>query len=243
MYWLLKILLTPLIRLLWRFEVEGELPRQGAAIIAANHSALSDAVFLAAISPRRISFAAKAELFRSFVTRIFLRSLGQVPMPRDGGDSSHRALQVVGGVLAKGGLIGIFPEGTLTPDGRVWRGRTGVARLAIATGAPIVPVGVCGLFDLHPPGRWFARPGTIRIRIGDPLDPGSYTAAPNHREAIRHLTDRVMHEIAALTGQEYVDTYIQRKKRRRAGEQDEPGHEPSRPQESLAAGSSTTGEA
>jgi 1-acyl-sn-glycerol-3-phosphate acyltransferase len=210
LYWTLKLILTPLLRLSFRIEVEGRdrLPRRGPVILAANHRSFLDSIFLPlAIGRRRMTFVAKAEYFERRRTAWFFRGVGQIPIQRSGGSASDAALDAATDVLRDGGAFGIYPEGTRTRDGVTHRGHTGVARLARATGAPIVPVGLVGTDDAQPTNaklpRLFRR---VTIRFGEPIAADRY-----HDEegiALRQLTDEVMFEIVQLCGvYEYRDTY------------------------------------
>ena len=207
-YWCLKAVLSPVLLLLWRVRVEGRryVPRRGPALLAANHQSFCDSFFLPLVIARRVTFVAKAEYFDSWKTGWFFRAAGQIPIRRDGGDVSRRALDTAAGVLADGKLLGIYPEGTRAPDEHLYRGRTGVARLAVDTGAPVVPVALVGTRKIQPPGRLVMRPfHAVTVRFGPPLyaDP----AAGDDPLALRAFTERLMAAIAELSGQERVDVY------------------------------------
>lgn len=210
LYWMLKLVLTPLLRLGYRIRVEGraQVPRRGPVILAANHRSFLDSIFLPlAIGRRRMTFVAKAEYFEKRRTAWFFRGVGQIPIRRSGGSASDSALDAASDVLRSGGAFGIYPEGTRTRDGVTHRGHTGVARLARATGVPIVPVGLVGTDEAQPTNaklpRLFRR---VTIRFGEPIPSDRY-----HDEeglALRQLTDEVMFEIVQLCGiYEYRDTY------------------------------------
>ncbi len=192
------------------------IPPEGGAILAANHLNAAETILLPASVSRRMTFAAKAELFRgdrgpvSKLVAWFLTAVGQVPMDRSGGSASASGLQPVLAALAAGGLVGIFPEGTRSPDGRLYKGKTGVARLALASGAPVIPVGMVGTETVRGPLGipTLSRPGII---IGRPLDFGEYRGARDQR-TLRYVTDRIMAAIQDLTGQAYVDVYGSRVK-------------------------------
>ncbi len=218
-YTLFKYLLfRPVCRFLFRPWVQGEhhIPATGGAVLAGNHLSAGETFLLPALIRRPMTFPAKAELFRgdkgwqSKVVAWFLRAVGQVPLDRSGGRASAQSLQPVMDVLLRGGLVGIFPEGTRSPDGRLHRGRTGVARLALAARVPVIPV---GFFNTQMrPGPfgipWMTRPGIV---IGEPLRFDSYDLAGDDEHAVlREVTDEVMRAIQALTGQEYVDEYAVR---------------------------------
>jgi 1-acyl-sn-glycerol-3-phosphate acyltransferase len=210
LYWTLKLVLTPLLRLGFRIEVEGRdhLPRRGPVILAANHRSFLDSIFLPlAIGRRRMTFVAKAEYFERRRTAWFFRGVGQIPIQRSGGSASDAALDAATDVLRGGGAFGIYPEGTRTRDGVTHRGHTGVARLARATGVPIVPVGMVGTDEAQPTNaklpRLFRR---VTIRFGEPIAADRYL--DEEGLALRQLTDEVMFEIVQLCAiYEYRDTY------------------------------------
>src|SRR3954454_24340611 len=155
MYWVLKAVLTPILRFLFRVRVEGteNLPKNGPAILASNHLSFSDSIFLPLVLRRRMTFVAKAEYFEDKKTAWFFRAVGQIPIKRGGGSASMRALQSAQEVLEDGGLFGIYPEGTRSPDGRLYKGHTGVARLALRTKAPVFGVAMVGTRDAQPIGQ------------------------------------------------------------------------------------------
>jgi 1-acyl-sn-glycerol-3-phosphate acyltransferase len=193
-----------------RVKVEGRdhLPKRGPAILACNHRSFLDSIFLPLVVRRRVTFVAKAEYFDDPKTAWFFRGCGQIPIRREGGSASERALASATDVLRKGKVFGIYPEGTRTRDGRLHRGHTGVARLAMRCNAPIVPIGMIGSDDVQPVDskvpKLFRQ---VTIRFGPPVEPGRYAGMENDRLALRELTDEVMYEICQLSGYEYVDTY------------------------------------
>lgn len=214
LYWLLKAVLTPIFRLCWRIRVEGRehIPSSGPLILAPNHRSFLDSLFVPLVVRRRVTFVAKAEYFESWKTAWFFRACGQIPIRRDGGSASERALATARGVLDRGGVFGIYPEGTRTRDGKSHRGHTGVARLALATGAPIVPVGLIGSDDILSTDAKFPKLfRRVRIRFGHPLDLSRFDGRENDRLALRDITDELMYEITEMTGYEYEDTYATRK--------------------------------
>jgi 1-acyl-sn-glycerol-3-phosphate acyltransferase len=222
-YWVVKAILAPMLRLVFRPWAEGteNVPRDGAAIVASNHLSFSDHFFGPLPLPRKVTFLAKAEYFtgrglKGLVSKAFFRGLGQIPVDRAGGEASERALRTGLRVLAAGRLLGIYPEGTRTPDGRLYRGKTGVARLALESGAPVIPCAMIGTFELQPPGtiipRFRIRPG---VKYGKPLDFSRYAGLESDRLVLRAVTDEIMYELMNLSGQEYVDEYAQRAKARR----------------------------
>jgi 1-acyl-sn-glycerol-3-phosphate acyltransferase len=211
LYWALKAGLTPLLRVGFRIRIQGRenLPRRGPVIFAANHRSFLDSLFLPlAIGWRRLTFVAKAEYFEQRRTAWFFRAVGQIPIQRSGGTASDAALGAATDVLTAGHPFGIYPEGTRTRDGVTHRGHTGVARLARATGAPIVPVGLVGTDEAQPTDKKlprFFRP--VTIRFGTPIEPARYADDPEGL-ALRALTDEVMFDIVQLCGvYEYRDTY------------------------------------
>ena len=221
-YWLVKAILYPILTLLFRPWTEGaeNVPREGPAILAWNHLSFSDHFFGPLPLPRKVTFLAKSEYFtgrglKGLVSKAFFRGVGQIPVDRTGGEASERALNTGLRVLAAGQLLGIYPEGTRTPDGRLYRGKTGVARLALESGAPVIPCAMIGTFELQPPGhvlpRLSIRPGT---RFGKPLDFSRYKGLAADRMVLRAVTDEIMYAVMSLSGQEYVDEDAQRAKKR-----------------------------
>jgi 1-acyl-sn-glycerol-3-phosphate acyltransferase len=221
-YWVVKVILYPFLTLLFRPWTEGaeNVPREGPAILAWNHLSFSDHFFGPLPLPRKVTFLAKSEYFtgrglKGLISKAFFRGVGQIPVDRTGGEASERALNTGLRVLAGGNLLGIYPEGTRTPDGRLYRGKTGVARLALESGAPVVPCAMIGTFELQPPGRVLPRlsirPG---VRFGKPLDFSRYKGLEADRMVLRAVTDEVMYAVMNLSGQEYVDEDAQRAKKR-----------------------------
>jgi 1-acyl-sn-glycerol-3-phosphate acyltransferase len=228
-YWILKAILTPVFYVLWRVKVEGRehIPRQGPVVLAANHQSFCDSFFLPLVLRRRVTYVAKAEYFESWHTSWFFRAAGQIPMNRGGGDASQRALDTARDVLNGGAILGIYPEGTRAPDQRLHKGHTGVARLALGCGVPVVPVGLVGTRCVQPPGSRIMRPfHAVTIRFGPPLDVGrvapegpsqngsqqngSHPKGQPDPERLREATNELMRAIATLSGQEYVDKYANR---------------------------------
>ena len=191
-------------------HIEGRehVPRRGAVILAANHRSFLDSIFIPLVVHRRVTFVAKAEYFDDRKTAWFFRGCGQIPIRREGGSASERALASATEVLEHGQVFAIYPEGTRTRDGLLHRGHTGAARLALRCRVPIVPVGLVGTDDVQPVDARMPhlfRP--VTIRFGEPIDPSRYDGRGSDRLALRELTDEVMYEIAQLSGYEYVDTY------------------------------------
>jgi 1-acyl-sn-glycerol-3-phosphate acyltransferase len=213
-YWVLKVLLSPFFYVVWRIKVEGRehVPATGPVILAPNHVTFLDSMFLPLVMRRRVTFVAKAEYFDTWKTAWFFRSCGQIPMRREGGSASERALAAARDVLEAGKVLGIYPEGTRSPDGRLYRGHTGVARLALASGVPIVPVGLVGTSDVQPPGSNRPRPfKRVTVRFGVPLDLSRFEGeAAGDPLTLRAATDELMFEIRNLSGQDYVDRYAKR---------------------------------
>jgi len=218
-HFLKYVVLGPILKLLFRPWVEGEenLPFEGPAILASNHLSFSDSFFLPLMVPRRVTFLAKAEYFtgrglKGWFSRLFFTSIGQVPIDRSGGRASEGALQKGLEILGKGDLLGLYPEGTRSPDGRLYRGKTGIARMALEAGVPVIPVAMINTFDIQPPGQVVPRIMRVGIRIGEPLDFSRYAGMSGDRFVLRSITDEIMYELMALSGQEYVDTYATKAK-------------------------------
>jgi 1-acyl-sn-glycerol-3-phosphate acyltransferase len=219
-YWFMKwIAIGPLLRLIFRPEVEGldNVPTEGPAILASNHLSYADWLFMPLTVTRKVTFVAKAEYFttpgmKGWLQKAFFSGAGQVPIDRSGADAAAGALMTAKRVLGAGGLFGIYPEGTRSHDGKLYRGKTGVARLAIETGVPVVPVAVVGTDVVAPPGKKFGRWTRPRVRFGAPLDFSRYQGLENDRFILRSATDEIMYEIMRLSGQEYVDVYAARAK-------------------------------
>jgi 1-acyl-sn-glycerol-3-phosphate acyltransferase len=193
-----------------RVKVEGRerVPKRGPVILACNHRSFLDTIFIPIVVQRRVKFVAKAEYFDVAKTAWFFRGCGQIPIRREGGSASERALASATEVLQTGGVFGIYPEGTRTRDGFLHRGHTGIARLSMRNNAPIVPIGLIGSDEVQPVDRkipnLFRR---VTIRFGEPIDPQRYAGQENEHLALRELTDEVMFEIGELSGYQYVDTY------------------------------------
>ena len=219
-YWFLKwVAIGPVIRLLFRPTVEGahHVPAEGPAILASNHLSYADWLFMPLTIPRRVTFVAKAEYFTSpglkgWFQRRFFSGAGQVPIDRSGADAAEGALSSARRILASGELFGIYPEGTRSHDGRLYRGRTGVARLALECKVPVIPVAVLGTDVVAPPGKKFGQFTRPAVRFGAPLDFSRYEGMEGDRYILRSVTDEIMYEIMQLSGQEYVDVYAPRAK-------------------------------
>jgi 1-acyl-sn-glycerol-3-phosphate acyltransferase len=220
LYWLLKyIILGPLLRLIFRPQVEGleHVPETGPVILASNHLSFSDSIFTPLIVKRKVTFIAKAEYFtgkgiKGWLTKMFFVGSGTIPVDRSGGQAARAALDTQLRVLRAGGIAGIYPEGTRSPDGRLYRGKTGVARLALSSGAPVVPMAMLNADEIQPPGQLIPRIKRVRIRFGAPLDFSRYAGMAGDRFVERAITDEIMYEVMELSGREYVDMYAQKAK-------------------------------
>jgi len=214
LYWVVKVVLTPILRTLFRPVVEGldNLPDDGPAILASNHLSFSDSIFLPLVVPRKITFLAKSDYFTSGGVKgrlkaAFFNAVGQLPVDRTGGRASKAALETGKRVLAEGKLLGIYPEGTRSPDGRLYRGKTGVARMALEAGVPVIPVAMINTFEIQPPGQVVPKIQKVGVKIGKPLDFSRYAGMEGDRFVLRSMTDEIMYELMLLSGQEYVDKY------------------------------------
>ena len=214
-YWVLKkVILGPIMKLLFRPWVEGEenIPEEGPAIFASNHLSFSDSVFLPLVVSRRVTFLAKSDYFtgrgiKGRLTAAFFKGVGQLPVDRSGGKASSAALSSGLRVLNRGDLLGIYPEGTRSPDGRLYRGRTGMARMALEAGVPVIPVAMIGTDKAQPTGKVIPHIMRIGVRIGKPLDFSRYEGMEDDRFVLRSITDEVMYELMLLSDREYVDMY------------------------------------
>ncbi|MEI2699165.1 MAG: lysophospholipid acyltransferase family protein [Microthrixaceae bacterium] len=205
-----RLVLTPPFRFCWRVTTEGldNVPSTGPAILAPNHISVLDSFFVPLAVGRRLTYVGKAEYMDSWKTKFVFPAIGMIPIDRSGGDASKRALDAAASVLEAGELFGIYPEGTRARDGKLHKGHTGIARLALRTGTPIIPVGIIGSDLVQPPDARLPKPfRRVHIRFGRPIDVGRYAARSSDRMVLRQLTDEVMYEIRNLSGQEYVDSY------------------------------------
>nr|WP_202435069.1 MULTISPECIES: lysophospholipid acyltransferase family protein [unclassified Streptomyces] len=221
------VVLGPLLRLAFRPRIEGleHVPDDGAAIVAGNHLSFSDHFLMPAILRRRITFLAKAEYFtgpgiKGKLTAAFFHSIGQIPVDRSGRNAGQAAIREGLGVLEKGELLGIYPEGTRSHDGRLYKGKVGVAVMAIKAGVPVVPCAMVGTFEIQPPGKVVPRIRRVTIRFGKPLDFSRYAGMEDQKAAVRAVTDEIMYAVLGLSGQEYVDAYAADVKAAAAGQQD-----------------------
>lgn len=229
-YWVMKrIFLGPVLKLLFRPWVKGldNIPADGAAIIASNHLSFSDSIFMPLMVRRPVVFLAKSEYFtgtgiKGRLTAMFFRLTNQLPMDRSGGAASEASLSAGMDVLSHGGLLGIYPEGTRSPDSRLYRGKVGVARLALKAGVPVVPVAMIGTDKVQPIGKRLPNIRRIGMIFGEPLDFSRYHDQAEDRLVQRQVTDEIMFELMRLSGQEYVDEYAAVVKLRLAGKPVDP---------------------
>lgn len=214
-YWLFKyVFMGPLLTLVARPKTEGleHIPDSGPAILASNHLAVVDSFVKPLVIKRRITFLAKAEYFtgtglKGRFMRWFYNAAGQVPIDRTNADAAQAALDTAKRLLDERKLLGMYPEGTRSPDGRLYKGKTGLARLALETGAPVIPVALVGTDVVNPPGTVMWRFGKVTVRVGKPLDFSRFEGLAGNRFIERAVIDEVMYELMQLSGQEYVDLY------------------------------------
>ncbi len=214
-YWVLKnVLLGPAVDKIFRPVDEGteHVPSSGSAIIASNHLSFADWLFMPLALDRRVTFVAKSDYFtgagvKGWAQKRFFAGTGQVPIDRSGGRASEGALRAGLKVLQRGELFGIYPEGTRSHDGRLYKGRTGVARLALLSGAPVVPSAIIGTDVIAPPGKIVTKVVSPTVRFGPALDFSRYAGMSEDRFVLRSITDEIMYAIMELSGQEYVDVY------------------------------------
>ncbi len=220
LYWLMKrVFLGPILRVFFRPRIEGaeNIPAEGGALLASNHLAVSDSFFLPLMVDRRVTFPAKMEYFtapgvKGKLKKWFFTGVGQIPIDRSGGSAAQSALDTGIRLLRDGNLMGIYPEGTRSPDGRLYKGKTGVARIALEAKVPVVPIAMFGTDKANPIGSKMWRPYPIRIRVGKPLDFSRYEGLQGDRFVERSITDEIMYALMELTEQEYVDIYAAKAK-------------------------------
>ncbi|OKL45971.1 1-acyl-sn-glycerol-3-phosphate acyltransferase [Boudabousia liubingyangii] len=224
-YRLLKLVAGPILKALYRPWIEGveNIPDDGPAIIASNHLAVFDSVFLPLMIKREVVFMGKGDYFtgKGFKGKLvakFMRSVGTIPVDRSGGKAAQAALNAGLARLAQGELFGIYPEGTRSPDGKLYRGRTGVAKLALRSGAPVIPVAMIDTNIAQPIGTRIPRLHRVGIRVGQPLDFSRYRGLERDRFVLRAVTDEIMYSLMDLSGQEYSDEYASVVKARMAAE-------------------------
>ena len=209
-----KAVLTPLFRAAWKWDIQGleNVPAEGGAILCPNHTSVLDSFFVPAMLPRRVTYVGKAEYMDSWKTRRIFPALGMIPIDRTGGDAAERALATAQRVLERGELFGIYPEGTRSRDGRLYRGKTGPARLALRANVPIIPIGIRGAREVMPPDAKFPNlRKPVTLIFGKPIDVSRYAGRANDHLILRQIIDEVMYEIRELSGQEYVNEYASRK--------------------------------
>mgnify|MGYP003418548977 FL=1 len=213
-YRFMKATLGTLLRVAYQPWIRGaeNLPQTGGAILASNHLAVIDSFFLPLMMPRELVFLGKSDYvegrgLRGRFVAWFMRGVGLIPVDRSGGKASEAALNAGLSRLGEGGLFGIYPEGTRSPDGRLYRGKTGVARLALESGSPAAPVAMIGTNIAQPIGKRIPRLKRIGVVMGEPMDFSRYRGMENDRFVLRSITDEIMYEIMRLSGQEYVDMY------------------------------------
>jgi 1-acyl-sn-glycerol-3-phosphate acyltransferase len=225
-YFTLKnVLLGPALRAVWRPRARGvdNIPVHGGAILAANHLSFVDSLFMPLMSPRDVVFLGKADYFESWRTRWFFEAAGVIPVRREGGSAGEAAILAGIRALKQGKVVGIYPEGTRSPDGRLYRGKTGVARMALEAHVPVLPVAISGTPEIMPLDAKVPRlAGRPTVEFGKPLQFERYFDRPRDRFVLRSVTDEIMYEIMMLTGQEYVDEYASKVKSERTAEEREP---------------------
>ncbi|MGW3460698.1 lysophospholipid acyltransferase family protein [Streptomyces olivaceoviridis] len=216
---LIKAVLGPIMRLMFRLQAEGveNIPGDGPVILAGNHLTFIDSMVLPLVSKRQVFFIGKDEYVtgkgvKGRLMAWFFTGVGMIPVDRDGASGGVAALMTGRRVLEEGKIFGIYPEGTRSPDGRLYRGRTGIARLTLMTGAPVVPFAMIGTDKLQPGGRGIPRPGRVTVRFGEPMEFSRYDGMDRDRYVLRAVTDSVMTEVMRLSGQEYVDMYATKAK-------------------------------
>lgn len=214
-FWFLKyILLGPALRALYRPWITGmeNVPKEGAAILAGNHVSFFDSIFLPLMLDRHVTFLAKSEYFtakglRGWAMRLFFAGTGQLPIDRSGGKASEDSLNTGLRVLASGELLGIYPEGTRSPDHKLYRGRTGIARMLLEARVPVIPVAMVGTQELMPAGAKLPRIRRIGVVIGEPLDFSRFAGLEGDRYILRAVTDAIQYTLWELSGQQYADVY------------------------------------
>ena len=223
-YWIMKhIVVGPIVLAIWRPWVRGleNVPGDGAVILASNHLSVIDSVFLPLVVDRRVVFLAKSDYFtgkglKGWATKWFMTATGQIPIDRSGGKASEASLNTGLRVLSEGKVLGIYPEGTRSPDARMYRGRTGVARMILEAGVPVVPVAMVGTEKVMPIGTKLPKVRRTGVVFGEPLDFTRYAGLEGDRFILRSITDEIMYELGALSGQEYVDVYASSIREKRA---------------------------
>lgn len=223
-YWFMKhIVAGPLLKTIFRPWVVGadRVPATGGVILASNHLSFIDSVFLPLVIERNMVFLAKSDYFtgrglKGWATKLFFTATGMLPIDRSGGKASEASLNTGLRVLARGEALGIYPEGTRSPDGRMYRGRTGVARMVLEARVPVIPVAMIDTARIMPIGSRMPKLGRIGIVFGEPLDFSRFEGMEGDRFILRSITDEIMYELLALSGQEYLDVYATSVKEKRA---------------------------
>ena len=213
-FFLKNFVLGPLLRLIFRPWIRGHsyVPKNGPAILASNHLSFSDSIFLPLKVSRPVTFLAKSDYFtgkgvKGALTRWFFKATGQLPIDRSGGKASEDSLNTGLGVLERGLLLGIYPEGTRSPDGKLYRGRTGIARMALESGAPVIPVAMIDTEKVQAIGQKMPRVRKVGVVMGEPLDFSRFAGMEGERAVLRAVTDRIVYEVMRLSGQQYEDVY------------------------------------
>ena len=225
-YWFMKNLVAgPLIKTVFRPWIVGleNIPKTGGVILASNHLSVIDSIFLPLLIDRRIYFLAKSDYFtgkglKSWATKHFLLGTGMLPIDRSGGKASEASLNMGLAVVAKGNMLGIYPEGTRSPDGKMYRGRTGVARMILEGHVPVVPVAMIDTEKVMPIGSTLPKVRRIGVVFGEPLDFSRFEGMEGDRFILRSITDEIMYELSRISGQEYVDVYASSVKEKRASQ-------------------------
>ena len=221
-YWLMKyVVIGPIVKAVWRPWIVGRrnIPAEGAAILASNHLSVMDSIFLPLLIDRPMSFLAKSDYFtgkglKGWSTRMFMKATGQIPIDRSGGKASEASLNTGLQVLGRGDLLGIYPEGTRSPDGTLYRGRTGLARMALEARVPVVPVVMVDTDTMLPIGHTLPRIVRVGVVIGEPLDFSRFAGMEGDRYILRSVTDEIIVALQRLGEQEYEDVYASTVKER-----------------------------
>ena len=213
-FFLKNFVLGPILQLIFRPWIRGKhhVPKTGGAILASNHLSFSDSIFLPLKVTRPVTFLAKSDYFtgkgiKGALTRWFFKATGQLPIDRSGGKASEDSLNTGLGVLERGLLLGIYPEGTRSPNGKLYRGRTGIARMALESGAPVIPVAMIDTEKVQAIGQSLPRVRRVGVVMGEPLDFSRFAGMEGERAVLRAVTDRIVYEVMRLSGQEYEDVY------------------------------------
>ncbi|MFF2273891.1 lysophospholipid acyltransferase family protein [Agromyces sp. NPDC058136] len=225
-YWVMKnLVIGPILLSIFRPWVVGleNVPKQGAVVLASNHLSFIDSIFLPLVVDRPVVFLAKSEYFtgkglKGWATRKFFQAAGQLPIDRSGGKASEASLNTGLRVLGEGSILGIYPEGTRSPDGKLYRGRTGVARMVLESGVPVIPVAMIGTEHVMPIGKRLPKVRRIGIIVGEPIDFSRFDGLEGDRFVLRSVTDELVYRLRSLSGQEYVDVYASSVKEQRASQ-------------------------